>query len=78
MLTLDTLDERLKDRYAQFREGDTEEALERLTAKGFVDCVTDPILHYKPTPLGERLITAITGEEPIPEQVPELPDLVWA
>lgn len=78
MLTLETLDERLAGRFSLHRIGDTEAALERLVEKGFVIESSEPILHYKPTALGERLISVITGEELVPESVPELPDLVWA
>ena len=78
MLTLETLDERLAGRFSLYRIGDTEAALERLFEKGFVIESSEPILHYKPTALGERLISVITGGELVPESVPELPDLVWA
>lgn len=78
MLTLETIEERMMIRYPLFRSGDAEAALDRLVEKGLVSEVSEPILHYKPTALGERLITAITGGEHVPEDVPQLPDLVWA
>ena len=33
---------------------------------------------YIPTLLGERLIAAVTGVEPVPEAIPALPEPVWA
>ena len=78
MLTMETLDERMAERFPLYRIGDTEAALIRLADKGLVSEILEPIIHYKPTALGERLISAITGGEHVPEDVPELPDLVWA
>ncbi len=34
--------------------------------------------HYTPTPLGERLISAVTGIVPVPELIPSLPEPAWA
>ena len=77
-LTFDTIDERLRENYSHYRIGDTEDALDKLRVRGFVVEFEEPILNYKPTELGERLIAALTGEQPVPEELPELPELVWA
>ncbi len=77
-LTFETIDERLKATYGLYRIGDTEEALAKLVSRGFLLEAAEPILNYKPTPLGERLIAALTGAQPVPEELPELPEPVWA
>lgn len=77
-LTIETIDERLQEYYPHYRVGDTEDALAKLRSRGFVVESEDPILNYKPTALGERLIAALTGLQPIPEELPELPEPAWA
>ena len=46
--------------------------------KGLEDFPTDQFRRCVPTPLGERLIAAVTGIEPVPELIPALPEPVWA
>lgn len=77
-MTFETLDEILKERYMFYREQDTSDALAQLVIRGFMIERQEPVLHYTPTPLGERLIAASTGKEPDPEKVPALPELTWA
>ncbi len=72
-MTFESLDEMLQENYSLYREQDTPDALVQLVIRGFLIQSNEPVLHYAPTPLGERLITAATGKEPIPEKVPALP-----
>ncbi len=48
-----------------------EVAAERLEEAGLVELRNGFFLH--PTPLGERIITALTGHVPSPDPVPDLP-----
>ena len=77
-MTFETLDEMLQENYSLYRDQDTLAALAQLVSRGFLIQCEEPILNYKPTPLGERLITAVTGKQPVPEKIPALPELTWA
>ena len=46
--------------------------------KVFEDFPVDQFRRYVPTLLGERLIRAVTGIEPVPEAIPALPEPAWA
>ena len=77
-LTLETIDERLQEHYDHYLSGDTEDALAKLVSRGFIEECDEPILNYKPTTLGERLIAALTDKQPVPAELPELPETAWA
>lgn len=77
-MTFETLDELLQENYSLYREQDTPDALAQLVIRGFLTRCEEPIPSYKPTPLGERLITAATGKKPEPGKIPALPELTWA
>lgn len=46
--------------------------------KGLEDFPGNQFRRYVPTLLGERLIRAVTGIEPVPEAIPALPEPAWA
>jgi hypothetical protein len=50
-------------------------ACQRLAARGFLEIKHN--IFAQPTPLGERLITALTGQAAPPPTVPELPSPTW-
>ncbi len=77
-LTLETIDDRLQEHYDLYLSGDTEEALGKLVARGFIEESEEPILNYKPTALGERLIAVLIDREPMAAELPELPQPAWA
>jgi len=77
-LTLGTIDTYLKSNYRPYVESDTEIALGQLVERDFLEEASEPIPYYTPTALGERLIMAITGVVPVPQTVPNLPELTWA
>jgi hypothetical protein len=78
----------LRDDY--YRWGDVVGALDKLEGRGFltkelsgadphgeyVPITGEPA--YRPTELGERLITALTGVSPVRSVIPELPELSWS
>src|SRR5438034_1194985 len=64
-LTADTLHAVVEEAFPEHRPGDIDDALERLVARGFL--TQRQGLFFAPTPLGERLITAVTGKKPAPE-----------
>ena len=58
------------------REGDVTAAVARLTDRGFFE-VDARFGEVRPTPLGERLIAAVTGRRPAPVSIPDLPVPSW-
>lgn len=64
---------------AEYDEDEVLDALYQLEARHFLD--RHPALgaaSFSPTPLGERLITLLTGSTPRPKGAPPLPQPAWA
>ena len=70
-----------------YHEPDVKALLNQLVQRNFLqECgsptgiekyAMDQFRRYVPTALGERLIAAVTGVEPVPELIPALPEPVW-
>lgn len=64
---------------AAYDEDEVLDALYQLEARHFLDRhPTLGAVSFAPTPLGERLITLLTGRMPRPKGAPPLPQPVWA
>jgi hypothetical protein len=61
---------------AGHRLGDVMDGLRRLVDNGFLE-YTPVAAFYSPTPLGERLVAAVTGHKPAPRGIPDLPVPTW-
>ena len=74
------------DLHPAIEDDDMDSLLQQLVEKGFLIRIAQDVVsffarpnqRYIPTPLGERLIQAVTGIEPVPEALPELPQPAWA
>lgn len=75
-LTVSSIEDYVEQQAPDERLADVAFGLEQLEARGFVTRSTD-IEFYMPTPLGERLITAVTGKAARPAGVPPLPEPSW-
>jgi hypothetical protein len=74
-LTADTLHDYIEEQFPDDRHNDVFDAVLKLTDRGFLTRQNKVI--FSPTPLGERLIRAVTGHVPSPEGIPELPVPSW-
>ncbi len=85
---LSWIESEVREAHPAYHSADVVKILDQLEQRGFVKNLGTqygdaPVLHdaycrYAPTVLGERLIAAVTGIEPVPESVPKLPEPVWA
>ena len=83
MSLVDRFGPQIDDQREEYFDADHDEdeildALQQLEDRGFL--ARHPRLgqlSYAPTPLGERLISRLTGRNPRPKGAPPLPQLTW-
>lgn len=75
-LTLDTIQDYVEDNHPDERVADVRDGLNQLETGGFLESL-NRWSFYKPTPLGERLIEALTGSVPASQGPPPLPQPTW-
>jgi hypothetical protein len=64
---------------AEYDEDEVLDALYQLEARDFLTRhPTLGAISFSPTPLGERLVTLLTGHTPRPKGAPPLPQPAWA
>ena len=74
-LTGETIEEYVTDKNPDIRADDVFEALTNLVNQQFLDCSHNII--FQPSPIGERLITIVTGRAPRKIPIPDLPAPTW-
>ena len=77
-LTRESIDIGTRSHFAHYRSGDTDDAIKKLIQRNILESVIGFTKQYRPTEIGERLITALTGNIPIPAELPDVPKLTWA
>jgi len=74
-LTGHTIVDYVVDSRASHRNNDVIDGLRQLVDRGFLE--KEGSFAYAPTPLGERLITLLTGHTPAAGRIPDLPEPIW-
>jgi len=76
-IALGTIRNTLLNKGTQLTDPQLELAIGKLVARGFLDQSDFPQWFFTPTPVGDALITTITGASVKKASIPDLPNPTW-